>query len=419
MARTNIKMSSVPELKALEEAPPKSLPKVYKLIRLSLQRITNHLDYIEDTFYGGKTAFQELAKWSDHIRTAMEALAINQLNCVEDFELTMRQRSETMVHENVFEINKLWNCYFKVREYIPSRFKEITNQLTLIHQLMIKYCVSFYDGESDVYLETASHYERARNEWKVAIEEFLKRLVVIPDKFEHDMVFPNDMSKYGTDLLKKGRLSKALFIGLVPELCWNARKCCFSIEEWLKLDSTYTTYIVNDIKNLEDARAVMLAKVRDMQDKYHQMKFRYSQMSREFDYVDQQINRISETENELLQRASLIGSENNDLMIEIEIKEFRREDLIKRASELDPQLLYERYNELSSAIRDLKRRLPVVQRELAGLNRKIAAINEMKGRRLKKKRQLRALMNELEKNEMKQHKTEEEIAKYVVLCLLC
>ena len=80
---------------------------------------------------------------------------------------------------------------------------------------------------------------------------------------------------------------------------------------------------------------------------------------------------------------------------------------MKRAADLHPQILYDRYSELSESLRDLKRRLPFAKRELFAMKHKL---EWMSGKRVELrllKKKLSQIRREME--EIDQQKLEREV----------
>lgn len=73
-----------------------------------------------------------------------------------------------------------------------------------------------------------------------------------------------------------------------------------------------------------------------------------------------------------------MSADINEMQLEIERKESRREGLLRNASKMHPKELYEIYNELSDALRGVRTNLPVAKRQLALLRNKLEAIKAKK-----------------------------------------
>ena len=83
-------------------------------------------------------------------------------------------------------------------------------------------------------------------------------------------------------------------------------------------------------------------------------------------------------ENEFIIDEDMLVRETNDIGIKIEVKEYRRDELVRNASRYDPTLLQQKYAELCEDLRDLKTRLPFARRRLMNACRKLDRLDEKK-----------------------------------------
>ena len=130
-------------------------------------------------------------------------------------------------------------------------------------------------------------------------------------------------------------------------------------------------------------------------------------METEQEALQKELEDLKDREYDLLDEESSLTSDTNEVQLEIEIKEHRRDELIRNASKIHPSILIDRYNELSEDLRERRCRLPFMQRQLKNVRYKIGWMGE-------KKEELKSLTNRMNNvakdvEQTNQHRLENEL----------
>ena len=369
------------DLQSLDTNPPENLALVHAILLGAVQGVQDKLKRTERNFYRpSKNALSELKKWAQHLNCVLQDARRPQLCASWQIDdVTGRGMDPSRkVDVRVFDINKLRESQRKVLDAVPNRFTDIILGLRRILKYLEKYALSFYDLASDVFLETAHNYERQRKDYICEIRKNVDSVLVLFEKFKGDGLSLSDMTFSSRELARKADCVNAPFLLLFPEICENLYNACSLIITWIAADANYSTFLANDITDLEQQMGDLSKALRDFQHKFHQLNFRLKQVQSGYDKIKPDVEKLRRKEDELLVDEEALATESNEMQLEIEGKEYRRDELIKNASSMQSQILYEKYSEISEEVRELKMRLPYVKRQLKSVKSKLGWIAEKK-----------------------------------------
>ena len=399
-------------IKRLENKPQESLSVVHTILSSSVKEVLANLKRVERAYYGvGRNAQDELKKWISSVKGVMQVAQISNLVSASKIEEIIKEAAhpQSKFTVDLYDMNKLKESYRKIRDNIPDKFSDILIDLRSILKYLEKYCLSFYDPECEIPLETAQHYEKNRQENEAIIRENFEVITMLPHKFKSSDLWLSDFSSFGIETARKGESTCAPFLVLFPECCERIRIICSTMMSWIKGDSNYALFISNDVKDLEKKKEAILKIVRDLQQNYHQLLFRLKQVQSECYKLQRELEKLQAKEDELLTDEEVLISETNDMQLDIERKEYRRDELIHNAAHMHPQILYERYSELSEELRDLKMRLPFVKRQMFNVQYKLGWIGDKKEELRLEKKKLLELNKEIYSVDHQKQASEEEL----------
>ncbi|CAD5124104.1 DgyrCDS12406 [Dimorphilus gyrociliatus] len=352
----------------------------------------------EKQFYDGKTYIDEIRKWNKCVNTMSKVAELSELSRVWQIEEIIKwcEDPQRKFAVDAKIINKFKECYRKIRDSIPDKFSEIVKQTKKVLKYLDKYCMSFYELEEDINLETARTYETQRKELSAKIKTNVDKVEYLSHKWRTEGLFVYDLGEYGIEVCRRLDVVQAAFLALFPTLCENLRLACDAMLTWVETDKNYSQFLKNDISDLEEKREELLKEVRQHQHRYHQVNYRKNQVANELEKLEEEVEKLVEKEDELLVDVETLLDKSNRLQINMEIKEYRRDELIKRINEYPTNLYYEKYNKLTKDLRDLKHELPDVKRSIAGCNLKLNWITTKRDSLLSERQLCKQLNNELE-----------------------
>ena len=270
------------DIRRLDRKPQENLGVVHKILAASVKDILDTVKKLERGFYGlSKNAQDDIAKYMPCVLVVLQASHISHLNSLVAINDIIQRSQDPKINFTVdpFELNKLKDCVRKITEVFPAKFSETVLDVRRILKYLDKYCLSFYDIESHVYLDTGHYYEKQRRFFRSEIKRHLDQIDILYEKFRKSVLIHSEMSSYARDLARKTDCQKAPFLLLIPESCECIRIACSACMSWIDADSNYATFISNDINDLELKKEEVSKVLRACQEKFHQLHFRWTQVS--------------------------------------------------------------------------------------------------------------------------------------------
>ena len=354
---------------------------VYTILRASVRDAEVKLRRVERLYYGGsKNAVDDARKWACPVKSVMNGAHLSQLvlawHIEKIIQLSDSLRSNFDVDRS--SVNKLRELANKIEHFVPDAFSEITVDLRRIVKYLDKYCLSFYSLDNEIVYGTAEHYQKERCRFRSTIRNNIDRVTTLPHKLRTTGFGAGELSTYGEELSRKADCTHAPFIVLFAEVCDAVRTACHAITSWIDADANYGEFVGNDIRQMETDNDDSLVTVRKLEDQFYHTHYRLKRAQQEMAQMEEELVVLHERENEFIIDEEMLVRETNDIGIKIEVKEYRRDELVRNASSYDPTLLQQKYTELCEDLRDLKARLPFARRRLMNACRKLDRLDEKK-----------------------------------------
>lgn len=275
-------------LQMLVEKPPTNAKTLYKILTAGVKEILDSLVLFEQQYYGkGKTGFDDMRKWRNHIRNIVAAFRLGSYRSATDMEAAFKRSTEADCPYtfDVADMNKVKEVHVKIKSTIVDGgvLANLFANAQLAFKYLLLYGVSFYVENDLVVLETADKYEKQRRGLEEALTKHLSYLDDRRHKFLHGELQLADLAVYGTELVRRSECYFAPVLALVPEACENLRQACAAMGTWISADSVYGEFIGHDITELETKYKAILASKRRTQQLCHQLAFRLQRAEAERD----------------------------------------------------------------------------------------------------------------------------------------
>ena len=184
--------------------------------------------------------------------------------------------------------------------FVPNKFDEIKEQLCEILVLLQKYCVSFFHGKEDAYLETAYSYEQKRKELSESISDSIERISDTIMTYRKGQLMLKNLGLYANELARKCYCQEAPILFVVPDLCQTIRDTCAGIMRWVELDSGYASFLYHDLVEIKQKKDLHFQKVRDLKEKRCQLNHRIRMVANDIDNINDQLNKMENKEKDVI-----------------------------------------------------------------------------------------------------------------------
>ncbi len=369
------------DINRMDLKPQENLEVIHAILTATINTTLDKLKQLQIRYYGkGVTPEQEAKKWATSVTNMMRSVRLSNLTTEWQVDDVIRRASDPKMKFtlDIYELNKLKECRRKIVETVPERFKEIIVELKKVLKYLELYCLSFYDHDNDAKLETASQYEIQIQHYKNEILTYLDTLQTMGNKFRNTGFYYSDLSSLGRELCRKADCQNAPFLMIFPEACECVRETCWNMTSWIRHDVNYAAYLAHDISDLEKTKLEIAKMLRNNKHKFHKVNFRLKHIKMEIENYNEEYAKLTEKENTLLVEEEFLLSETNEMGLEIEMKDYRRDEVIKNAANTPPEILYEKYSELSEELRTLRMTWPGMKRQLANVRTKLSRVVQRK-----------------------------------------
>ncbi|XP_041363890.1 uncharacterized protein LOC121379371 isoform X2 [Gigantopelta aegis] len=385
-------------LRELELSSPRCLKEVHIKVKAELKATLKKLLRIERAYYGEqKTIHQEVERYVIPVKSVMKGVLHFECNSSASVEGVIKMAHNPTRYKGKQEhVDLLKEVYAKLQNFMPDKLTDVVNTCHKLVELVTKYCVSFYDADSENegYLETASHYQEQITSWQREIDACMHSVDTLYRKFKSKGIRTSHLSQTVVNFVNNYNLDKVLFLVLFPDACTNLKNVLALLTSWIQTDENYPTFIRNDITDLEASKEDKIKQLREAKQKCHLLIFRTNQLQVDYRKLETEVNNLYEKYKALRSAEESFSQQLNDMELEIEFKEHRRDGLKKE--EINAELTTENYEMLTADLKNLKDRLPFVQRHLANLRFKLNWIEEKIHRLKKIAKDIDALGKELE-----------------------
>ena len=137
---------------------------------------------------------------------------------------------------------------------------------------------------------------------------------------------------------------------------------------------------------------------------------------------------LFDAEDDLVIKEELLINEANELQLEAELKEYRRDEFSRNAASIHPHYLRSKLSEISEELRELRARLPVLKRQLHNVRYKLVWVKEKLEEGEKKEKELGELKETFESakkvqarqiGELEEIRQKQELARRIHLYKTC
>lgn len=385
-------------LKLLESHPPRSVKDLRNIISSEIKAVSKKLSRLERSYYGiGKSIQHEVDKYVMPLKGVMRMLTIFEFSSVSTIENAIKTGSDPKRYKgDPNNIALLKEVFAKVQTYVPDKFNEISSYCLKILETLEKYFLSFYEPHKEHYLETAAHYEEQRNNWISTIKNSLNRVKKLQKDFKERMIHYTMFTPPVAAFCQKNECEQVPFLLLFADACTNIRAAMTVMNTWLQADENYPIFLRNDIDNMEQLKEEKIKLMRAAKTKYHSATYKLTQTEVEYDKAIFEVESVKEKEEALTIEADYLRNLQNELRMELEIKEFRKDELKKKQSEFTPENYYEVFDMLTEEARFVKERMPLIKRQLAAAEHKLEWMHEKKVHLQKIEKEISQLKKEME-----------------------
>ena len=188
---------------------------------------------LEQEYYGGHPPEVALANMTSSFREVMKSLVIVRLQAAWQIDDILR-RTEKVANEELYQIDSSHLESFrmfsiKMKMIVPTMFIEMKNELWDILILLQKYCLSFFEGEQDEYIETAYSYKQQRKQFSENIKETIYRIEDVALQYTKGLITFKHLGTDAKELARKCYFFEAPILFIFADMCENIRDICATI----------------------------------------------------------------------------------------------------------------------------------------------------------------------------------------------
>ncbi|KAL8612470.1 hypothetical protein ACOMHN_058598 [Nucella lapillus] len=413
----------------IQKAPPRSMRDVRAAVTKELKSVTRKLARLEREYYGDRgTVHKEVERYVFPVKTLMRSLWLFSLNKASEVEEMIRQAANPERYKgDPQHLAALREVFGKVQAFLPARVAVLLQTCQAILDNLTRYCVSFYEVEKDCYLETPAHYSEQMEVWRAKAEHSIQSARSLYRKFGTTGITLKMLSPPVASFCSRADVTKLLFLVMFADACTHIRSALSVLSLWLKTDETYAVFVKNDLAELEKLKEEKMKVLREMRQRCHCLTYSLTRAEADHARLQHALGLMRDKESSLrIDEVSLVNT-LNDMELEMEFKEKRREKLKKQETSPDitTDSSSETYESLTHELRILKERYPVVTRALGQVRLKLSKVDsklEMldKARKDMVNTRKDLLAAEEEKNLKEQDYTETEdaaqLARRILLC---
>lgn len=420
------------DLKLLETEPQKSLETVHIILLDSIRDLESRLRQLQWSFYGrGREAVDELVRWSGLLKRVVNGTKSNGLFSLGQMEeISWKEADGRGAFANdLLSMHQMMECCHKTEEAVPGvQLHELLTEARKLLGYVEKYCASFYDPDRDPVIDTAAAYEKQRRRYINLVNELISKIYQLAEKFKSsggDGLKMIDLSGYSGELSRKTDAAHAPFLLLFPEACENIRLALSAMRSWVEDDGNFAAFLDNDAKELDARRAECQKQVRAFSQSYHQLGFRLKQAQVESEQLEEDLGKTQDREDALIVDEELLSTQVKDFETELDSTEFRKTEWHKNAATMPSEAYYEKYNELSEKVRELRTKLPPSHQQLIAIRSKLRRVESKRAELRTEQKRRKQLETEMEEVSVQLAEAEVELvgvtisletARRIVLC---
>ena len=354
------------------------------------------MENIEREYYGGLHAEVDIHKMTPAFRDIMKNLQISQLHSAWQIEDILRRPdlfTEGVYQGDPANIATIKMFDQRLKTFVPNKFEEIKNLLCEILLNLEKYCVSFFQGKEDAYLETAYSYENKRKELSESIKNNIDRIADIIVTYRKGGLSLKMLGMHANDLARKCDCYDAPILFIFPDVCQSVRDACANIIRWVELDSQYALFLYNDLVEIQRKREAHFRKVRDLRERRCQLDHRIKKIHRDIDELVKQFERFRNRERDIRDDVNKLRLKIEDLETELEAKEREikalrmaaRYQTAEKESTKSGSPNNEAVEDVAAEISKLRINISTFTRQIESCNNKLKLVDDKKEKIARKK----------------------------------
>ncbi|KAL5006852.1 hypothetical protein ScPMuIL_015658 [Solemya velum] len=378
----------------------------------ALSGIEARLRIIELKFYRPEvTLDDQIKRWLPSVHIVMgyanvfEFICKSQLSEIFD-DLERSKVDPTFILEwDPKPTQQVMDCVEKILHQSREGFADVISTLNLITNYLKKYCLSFSGVDGDIFLETATNYEKQRQEFSLAVKTNLDNIKIMADRFEQTGIRITEFGLTVREQAERCGCSHIPILLIFPAALDNIRNAITAIRKWLEADEGYPTFVQCDIIELEKRKTVHAKDLRDLQVRSSNLEHRIKSLKRDATEFAAELKRLEKKEQSLKVEEDEIMEEVNDFLVDLDVKEMRRDEMKSKLHFLG-QSEHEKYEKLVHEIVMLRDRKPHLVKKVDDLKKKIEFIRMKKDLRTKKEQQLEELKIDSRQAKKELRKTE-------------
>ena len=401
---------------------PQSLQIFRECITKALVSIENRIELLQQSYYGhDKDIELEIKRWLPTLNVVLRQSRVSFFMCKsalnDTFAMYERAKGDPTLKIDFDKdaIKTVMECIDRVTQYLKTGFGDIIKDMRALSDYMWKYCRSFSETDGDAYLDTAVNYERQRQEFSQAIKFNIDDITDMAEKFETTGLRLADLGSVARELAEKNECMHAPFLVIIPQAFENVKNAIHGMRKWVQADEGYADFIQYDIADLEKRKEIQEKKCREFQIKCSNCDHKMKTLKRELNECIDDVNRFQNREKALKAEKHALIEENKDVLFDLDIKQFRKEELKPHVDDLSDSEL-EKYKLLEREIATLSEKRPLIDKKLEEINKKLKIIHDRKEGKTKKEKQITETRAETRSTKKECRKTEVELER-IEACL--
>ena len=361
---------------------PQSLQTFRECVTNALVVIETRIELLQQSYYGPNIDIEyEIKRWLNPLSIVLKYCRISFFLCktqLDDMVIAYKRAEgdpTLVVNFDNGIVKSVLDIIDRVLEYLKTGFADIIKDMKQLVDYMWKYCLSFSSAEGDIYLDTAVNYERQRKEFSQAINFNIDDIKNMAEQFETKGMRVQDLGFVARDLAERCKATHVPFLVIIPQAFENLKHAIAGMRKWLEADEAYAEFIKFDINDLEVKKEAQEKKVRDLQIRCSNSEHKLKTAKRLHGDLIAEVKVFAGRESLLsVEKANLIA-QNKDVLVDLDIKQFRRDEMKHRLDELS-DFDKERYTALCKELAELDDRRRITDKKLEDINKKLDLISE-------------------------------------------
>ena len=324
-------------LDSLNLERPKSIETVRSAVRSATDDLLHTLTFLERSYYEGMGCDGYISTSYKAILPVMKEMEVSYIHAAyqvpeihENLKLTNKHGEfiynvDTEALENLNRINQ------NVLDYLPSKFQNYIDSVKHIVETIEKYCLSFHTGDSDLYMESAYHYEAKAKEFKEAIQIHIGNIKDMGESYRCKKgLGVRHFGLYVNEIARRNDVGLLPFLLAIPQACENIRNCCRAIIKWIETDEQYALFISHDIADLEKKKESEKVKIKTLHEELYLVEHKIKTSKHNMELLKDEISKLRPKEVKLTEELTM--AEKNLKFLEMDLNNLKKQQVEIRKS---------------------------------------------------------------------------------------